>query len=90
MTLQDIVKVIAETYRKDAEDNECETCKEVFEFYGYDSSELKEEIMYSLGHDFDASYVDFTYYDDDGSIVLNDGTDIPYRKLISEIRKYTF
>lgn len=89
MTLQDIVKVIAETYRKDAEDNECETCKEVFEFYGYDSAELKEEIMYSLMHDFDDSYVDFTYYDD-GSVVLNDGTDIPYRKLISEIRKYTF
>ena len=90
MTLQDIVKVIAETYRKDAEDNECKTCKEVFEFYGYDSSELKEEIMYSLGHDFDDCCVDFTYYDDDGSVVLNDGTDIPYRKLISEIRKYTF
>ena len=90
MTLQDIVKVIAETYRKDAEDNECKTCKEVFEFYDYDSSELKEEIMYSLGHDFDDCSVDFTYYDDDGSIVLNDGTDIPYRKLISEIRKYRF
>ena len=90
MTLQDIVKVIAETYRKDAEDNECKTCKEVFEFYDYDSSELKEEIMYSLGHDFDDCSVDFTYYDDDGSIVLDDGTDIPYRKLISEIRKYRF
>lgn len=89
MTLQDIVKVIAETYRKDAERNECETCKEVFEFYDYDSAELKEEIIYSLEHEFDDYNVDFTYYDD-GSVVLNDGTDISYRKLVSEIRKYKF
>lgn len=89
MTLQDIVKVIAETYREDAEYNDCETCEEVFEFYGYDSAELKDEIMYSLEHDFDGYDADFTYYDD-GSVVLNDGTDISYRKLISKIRKYKF
>lgn len=45
MTLQDIVRVIAETYRKDAEDNKCETCKEVFEFYGYNSAELKKRLL---------------------------------------------
>lgn len=89
MTQEDIVKFIAETYRKDAEENECETCKEVFEFYGYDSAELKEEIMYSLSHEFKGSDVNFTCCDD-GSVVFDDGTDISYRKLVSEIRKYRF
>lgn len=89
MELKDIVKVIAETYRDDAERNELETCGEVFNFYDYDSKELKDEIIYSLDHDFKGMDVDFVSCDD-GSVVLSDGTDIPYRKLVSEIRKYTF
>ena len=90
MTLADIVKVIAETYREDAERNDLDTCRDVFNLYSYDSDEVKEEIYYSLVHDFNnIPNVDFTFYDD-CSIVLNDGTDIPYRKLISEIRKYKF
>ena len=52
-------------------------------------AQLTDEIMYSLGHDFDDSYVDSTCYDD-GSIVLNDETDISHRKLISEVKEYMF
>lgn len=89
MELKDIVKIIAETYREDAEREDLETCGEVFKFYGYEPDDLKDEIIYSLDHDFKGMDVDFTSYDD-GSVVLDDGTDIPYRKLVSEIRKYTF
>lgn len=89
MELKDIVKVIAETYREDAAREDLETCGEVFNLYSYEPKELKDEIIYSLEHDFQGMDVDFTSYDD-GSIVLDDGTDIPYRKLVSEIRKYTF
>ena len=91
MELKDIVKVIAQTYRDDAEREDLDTCGEVFNFYGYDSEELKNEIIYSLYHDFDdiIDENDFTVYDD-GSVVLADGTDIPYRKLILEVRRYKF
>lgn len=47
MELKDIVKIIAETYREDAEREDLETCGEVFKFYDYEPNELKDEIIYS-------------------------------------------
>ena len=90
MELQDIVKTIAETYREDAERLDCETCGEVFDVYDYTSAELKEEIYYSLEHDFEGiEGKDFEYFDD-CSIVLHDSTEVSYRKLVSAIRRYKF
>lgn len=90
MELKDIVKVIAETYRDDAERNEYVTCGEVFDFYGYDTEDLKEEIYYSLAHDFEGIENKGFEFFDDCSIVLHGGTDISYRKLVSAIRRYKF
>lgn len=87
MTFEEIVKQISETYREDAERLNEETAGDVFKNYGYDSDELKEEIYYSLSHDFTSSELRFY---DNCDITLNSGEEITYRKLITAILKYQF
>ena len=86
ITFDEFIKRIAEEYREDAEELECETAGEVFKCYMYDSDDLKEEI-FDILQDLQTEY-DFEYFDD-GSIYLN-GEDISFRKIASALRKYKF
>lgn len=88
LQFEEIIKRIAETYREDAERLNCDTCGEVFDCYGYSTNELKEEIIYSYAYDFEPEE-EFKNYDD-GSITLDNGEDISYKKVVANLRRYRF
>jgi hypothetical protein len=87
LSFQEITKKIAETYREDAERLECDNCDEVFDCYGYDNSDIKEEILYSFQTEFTSDELE--YYEDDLSFECNDGF-MTYRKLLKAIKSYNF
>jgi hypothetical protein len=87
LTFNEVVARIAETYREDAEEHNCDNCDEVFTTYHYDSEDIKDEIIYSYEHDFTEGEME--WYEDDCSVICADG-EFTYRQIVKAVKKYAF
>lgn len=93
MTITNLVESIADYFRECMEDAEVDDFKELKDLYGWDSADIKEEIMACLEETYDLvpeglfeSYAGgFDYYDD-GSVVVG-GQEYSYRQLNALVMK---
>lgn len=86
--IEKAVKVFCEAHREYLKMYEdIETMNDLIELWGWDSKELKDEILYELYHNKETVDIDIT---DDCEIIEKDGTIHSYRSLVKAIRSYKF
>lgn len=73
--MQQLIESIADEWRNDMKEQECETFKEFVRINDYEASDIREELRYMIEHHYDG-----WMYDDGTVVIASDDSEMPYGK----------
>lgn len=73
--MQQLIESIADEWRNDMKEQECETFKEFVRVNDYEASDIREELRYMIEHHYDG-----WMYDDGTIVIASDDSEMPYGK----------
>ena len=72
--MRDMIDCIIDEWKKDMQEQDCETFKEFCDVNDYEASDVREELRYMIENHYDG-----WMYDDGTIVVASDDTEMPYR-----------
>lgn len=73
--MQDMINSIADEWKKDIEDQDCENFKEFCQLNDYTAADIRDELRYMIQNHYDG-----WMYDDGTIVVASDESEMPYRE----------
>lgn len=73
--MKDLIESVANEWKQDMENQECETFKEFVQLNDYEASDIRNEIRYMVEHHYDG-----WMYDDGTVVIASDDSEMPYGK----------
>lgn len=77
MTLKELAKIVADDFKQDMQEHDCETFDEMVDLFWWTTKEIKEEVDYIIRKASNGeAYIDEL----DGTMVFAPGEEMSYRK----------
>lgn len=73
--MKDLIESVANEWKQDMENRECETFKEFVQLNDYEASDIRNEIRYMVERHYDG-----WMYDDGTVVIASDDSEMPYGK----------
>ena len=84
MTLKELAKVVADDFKREMAEHDCDTFEEMVDLFWWTPKEIKTEVDYIIRNASNGeAYIDEL----DGTLVCAPGEDMTYRKFASMWRK---